>query len=34
MDYKKIKTETSTVTRDLNQITSKTGNLYESVVVF
>ena len=33
MDYKKIKTETTTVTRDLNQITNKTGNLYESVVI-
>ncbi len=31
MDYKKIKTETSTVTRDVNVINAKTGNLYESV---
>ena len=33
MDYKKIKTETTTVTRDLNAITNKTGNLYESVSI-
>jgi len=33
MDYKKVKTENTTITRDLNQFTEKTGNLYESVVV-
>jgi len=33
MDYKKIKTENTTVTRDLGVINAKTGNLYESVVI-
>ena len=33
MDYKKVKTDSTTITRDLNQITDKTGNLYESVVI-
>lgn len=33
MDYKKIKTETTTVTRDIDKVSDKTGNLYESVVV-
>ncbi len=33
MDYKKVKTDNTTITRDLNQFTEKTGNLYESVVV-
>ena len=33
MDYKKIKTETTTVTRDLNLFSDKTGNLYETLVI-
>jgi len=33
MDYKKIKTETSTITRDLTEFVKPTGNLYESVVI-
>jgi len=33
MDYKKIKTETTTITRDINEIAGKTGNIYESVVI-
>ncbi len=33
MDYKKIKTETTTITRDIDEISGKTGNIYESVVV-
>jgi len=33
MDYKKVKTETSTITRNLDEIASKTGNIYESIVV-
>lgn len=33
MDYKKIKTETTTVTRDLNLFSDKTGNLYETIVI-
>lgn len=33
MDYKKISTETNTITRDLRDFESKTGNLYEAVVI-
>lgn len=33
MDYKKIKTDSTTITRDLNQFIDKTGNLYESIVI-
>ena len=33
MDYKKVKTDSTTITRDLNQFSDKTGNLYETVVV-
>ena len=33
MDYKKIKTESSTITRDLRKFTKRNANLYESVVV-
>lgn len=33
MDYKKSNAETNTVTRDLREYESKTGNLYESTVV-
>ena len=33
MDYKKSKAEKSTITRDLINISSKTGNLYKSLSV-
>ena len=33
MDYKKIKTDNTTVTRDLIEIENPTGNIYESCVV-
>jgi len=33
MDYKKVKTETSTVTREVTDFVAPTGNLYETVVV-
>src|ERR1035437_4468677 len=33
MDYKKSTAETNTVTRDLREFETKTGNLYESTVV-
>lgn len=33
MDYKKIKTECTTITRNVAQFADKTGNLYESVVI-
>ncbi len=33
MDYKKLKTETTTVTRDLRQFDRDTGNIYQSVVI-
>lgn len=33
MDYKKVKTETSTVTREVTDFVKPTGNLYETVVV-
>ena len=33
MDYKKSTAPTSTVTRDLKEIESKSGNIYESIVV-
>jgi DNA-directed RNA polymerase subunit K/omega len=33
MDYKKIKAPTTTITRDLSKIDSKTGNVYETVVI-
>ncbi|MDD3875977.1 MAG: DNA-directed RNA polymerase subunit omega [Bacteroidales bacterium] len=33
MDYKKIKTESSTITRDINELAGKTSNIYESVVI-
>lgn len=33
MDYKKSNAETNTVTRDLREYETKTGNLYESTVV-
>jgi DNA-directed RNA polymerase subunit K/omega len=33
MDYKKLKTETNTATRDLRRFDQKTGNIYQSVVI-
>lgn len=33
MDYKKVKTENTTVTRNKNDFYEQTGNIYESVVV-
>ena len=33
MDYKKLKTEGNTVTREITDFVKPTGNLYESVVV-
>ncbi|MFA4851015.1 MAG: DNA-directed RNA polymerase subunit omega [Bacteroidales bacterium] len=33
MDYKKIKIETSTITREITEFVEPTGNIYESVVV-
>jgi DNA-directed RNA polymerase subunit K/omega len=31
MDFKKVKTENTAVTRNLNDLTDPTGNIYESV---
>ena len=33
MDYKKVKTDTLAVTRDIRKFDEKTGNIYESVVM-
>ncbi|MFN2396192.1 MAG: DNA-directed RNA polymerase subunit omega [Bacteroidales bacterium] len=33
MDYKKLKTEGNTVTRDLRRFDTETGNIYQSVVI-
>lgn len=33
MDYKKVKTETTAVTRNKNDFYKQTGNIYESIVV-
>ena len=33
MDYKKTKAPVTTVTRNLDQIDSVTGNIYESVII-
>ena len=33
MDYKKVKTDTTAVTRNKNEFYEQTGNIYESVVV-
>lgn len=33
MDYKKLKTETNTATRDLRRFDTKTENIYQSVVI-
>ena len=33
MDYKKIKTDTTAVTRDITHFDEQTGNIYESVAI-
>lgn len=33
MDYKKSKAPKTTVTRDMNELASKVGNVYEAVVI-
>src|SRR4030043_898630 len=33
MDYKKSKAASTTVTRDLNMLEAKTGNIYEAVMI-
>ena len=33
MDYKKIKAPKNTLTRDMNQMTQKVGNVYETVAI-
>ncbi len=33
MDYKKVKTESTTVTRDLRRFDKETDNIYKSVVI-
>jgi len=33
MDYKKVKTDTNTVTREITDFVKPTGNIYETVVV-
>ncbi len=33
MDYKKTKAPKTTITRDLNQLTAKVGNVYETVAI-
>jgi DNA-directed RNA polymerase subunit K/omega len=33
MDYKKVKTEVTTVTREVTEFVKPTGNIYETVVV-
>lgn len=33
MDYKKTKAPKSTLTRDMNQLTEKVGNVYETVAI-
>ncbi len=33
MNFKKVKTETTTVTRDIKHLEKNTGNLYQSVVI-
>ncbi len=33
MDFKKIKAESTTVPRDLTQLESQTGNVYETVMI-
>jgi DNA-directed RNA polymerase subunit K/omega len=34
MDYKKTKASKNTITRDMNQLSSKVGNVYETVAIF
>jgi DNA-directed RNA polymerase subunit K/omega len=33
MDYKKLKIETTTITRNVNELNDITGNIYESVAI-
>jgi DNA-directed RNA polymerase subunit K/omega len=33
MDYKKLKTETTTITRNISELNDKTGNIYESLAI-
>ncbi len=33
MDYKKSKAQITTITRDLNNLEDKTGNIYETVMI-
>ena len=33
MDTKKVTTPTTTITRDLNKLSAKTGNIYESTMI-
>ncbi len=33
MDYKKTQAPVSTITRDLNKMEEKTGNIYETVII-
>ena len=33
MDYKKTNASTSTITRDLNEVDSQTGNIYEAIAI-
>ena len=33
MDYKQIKAPRNTITRDMNQLTEKVGNVYETVAI-
>jgi len=33
MDYKKTQAPVSTITRDLNKLEEKTGNIYETVII-
>ena len=33
LDYKKSKAPKTTITRDMNELTSKVGNVYEAVAI-
>ena len=33
MDYKKVNAPTSTITRDMNTLSTETGNVYETVAI-
>ena len=33
MDFKKTKAETTTISRDLRELESRTGNVYETVMI-